>query len=115
MGTFESTWDGLLIGVGSFVDRNGPWHKECADEGRVVEKCETCGKPLEGRVIRALGKGYHADRCFRCHVCDKDIDGKFVTHEDRPLHAACVRHQSVSKGDCGGCGEGVFAGEPQCG
>merc|ERR1711916_242764 len=34
------------------------------------------------------------------------------THEDRPLHAACVRHQSVSKGDCGGCGEGVFAGEP---
>jgi hypothetical protein len=44
--------------TGSFVDRSGkPWHKECAEAGRVVEQCPQCHKDLAGRVIRALGKG----------------------------------------------------------
>jgi hypothetical protein len=38
--------------AGSFVARPGniPWHKECADEGKVLEACKTCHKPLQGKV-----------------------------------------------------------------
>merc|ERR1711991_701475 len=96
---------------GAFVDRGGkPWHKECVEADRVREDCAVCGKGLSGRVIRALGKGYHSD-CFACTVCRKSIDGQFVMHEGKPHHSECIRHEKAKKGDCNHCGKGIFAGE----
>ena len=76
------------------------------------EDCAKCQQPLQGRVVRALGKSYHADQCFTCGVCSRPIDGAFVTHEGQPIHQHCVRHESVAKGQCSGCNEKIFAGEP---
>lgn len=96
-----------------------PWHKECADEGKKLETCHQCHKPLSGKVIRALDNPYHLG-CFTCHHCRAAIEGPFVTNEGRPFHKQCAPGGGAagagalgaSKGPCAGCSKDVRVGEP---
>lgn len=34
--------------------------------------CAKCGKPMQDKFVRAMGKKFHLD-CFRCHVCPVSV------------------------------------------
>lgn len=42
--------------------------------------CFTCGRPINGQFVRALGNAYHVE-CFRCDSCGKQCSSKFFPHE----------------------------------
>lgn len=66
--------------------------KACAEAS--LPKCEACGKPAEGQVVKMGDKIYHV-ACLKCKLCTKQIEGKCT-----PL----VKGQGFM---CGSCAEDV--------
>uniref|UniRef100_H2ZYB9 Filamin binding LIM protein 1 n=1 Tax=Latimeria chalumnae TaxID=7897 RepID=H2ZYB9_LATCH len=51
-----------------------------------LEKCTSCKKEIEERIVRAMGNAYHPS-CFTCVVCHKLIgDEQFALNEKNEIH-----------------------------
>ncbi|XP_023829273.1 thyroid receptor-interacting protein 6-like isoform X4 [Salvelinus sp. IW2-2015] len=52
----------------------------------VLERCFMCSKPILDRVLRSMGKAYHA-HCFNCVACGCSLDGvPFTVDANYQIH-----------------------------
>ena len=80
-----------------FVSQNGePYCNSCADKQQAPppvsneDNCVVCNKKLVGRVLKAMGREYHAD-CFGCATCGaKFPDGSFYEKDGWPVCENCA-------------------------
>lgn len=80
---------------GQYVLSDGAfWCEHCA--GQQSKKpvqaapCAKCGKGLEGKISRALGKEWHAS-CFGCHKCGRSFpNGEFYDVDGKPHCEKCA-------------------------
>lgn len=113
--------------AGGFVScgKSGePWCKPCIEardgqskelpppanpEKKALANCAKCGEVAKGRVMRALGKTWHAD-CFACVVCNSALSGKFavVPHGDHKGMPCCTDCRKTFMPKCEVCGEPAF-------
>ena len=65
-------------------------------------KCHNCKTPIEGAVILALGRHYHADHFF-CAECGDPFtsESPFVEHNDYPYCVSCHTKRTSSR--CRAC------------
>jgi len=83
--------------TGQFVvTLEGYWCESCAARNNKsapsAAPCARCGRGLEGRLLKALGKEYHAD-CFVCNKCSRAFpNGEFVDVNGRPTCEACANN-----------------------
>ncbi|KAG5283326.1 hypothetical protein AALO_G00040850 [Alosa alosa] len=54
-----------------------------------VPICGACRRPIEGRVVNAMGKQWHVEH-FVCAVCERPFQGH--PYYERKGHAYCERH-----------------------
>ncbi|ENY62761.1 Rho GTPase activating protein, putative [Entamoeba histolytica HM-1:IMSS-A] len=50
--------------------------------------CGKCGKPVEGKILKAMGKVWHHE-CFVCAKCGGKISGGFVNWDGKPVCKNC--------------------------
>ncbi|EDR23856.1 lim domain, putative [Entamoeba dispar SAW760] len=50
--------------------------------------CGKCGKPVEGKILKAMGKVWHHE-CFICAKCGGKISGGFVNWDGKPVCKNC--------------------------
>lgn len=64
----------------------------CSDchHDHIAKKCDSCKKPVVGRVIEALGRFYHPQH-FNCNRCKKLLDGYYYKNEDQPVCTECFQ------------------------
>ncbi|XP_068697430.1 Wilms tumor protein 1-interacting protein homolog isoform X1 [Montipora foliosa] len=56
--------------------------------GLSLKHCHFCRKPIKQKIIQALERWYHPS-CFRCSVCDMELDGVPFTR-DQESRIYCV-------------------------
>lgn len=76
------------------LSENNFWCESCAAQNSKkptqAAPCTRCGKGLEGRISRALGKEWHA-ACFVCEKCARPFpNGEFVDVNGRPTCENCA-------------------------
>lgn len=75
--------------------RNGEFYcLKCHDNLDDVPKCGSCRRPIEGRIVTALGKQWHAEH-FVCAICDRPFLG--TKHHELYGQAYCEDHYGQAK------------------
>ena len=70
---------------------------------RAASICACCHKPIEGRIIHAIGKTWHPEH-FVCGSCEKAFDGR--RHYEKKGLAYCETHYTELFGEiCFSCGK----------
>jgi len=75
---------------GSFLHSNGkPYCIE--DYQRLFSKtCAGCGQTIQGQLVRAMGKEWHAQNCFVCSKCRGPLGSSFFEKGGKPLCKNCA-------------------------
>nr|XP_046185383.1 thyroid receptor-interacting protein 6-like isoform X1 [Oncorhynchus gorbuscha] len=62
----------------------------------ILERCFMCSKPILDRVLRSMGKAYHA-RCFNCVACGCSLDGvPFTVDATSQIHCMADFYRKFS-------------------
>lgn len=82
---------------------NGKYHTKYDDEKKppkiycdkhydelFSQKCCKCNKPLETKYVTANNKNYH-HKCFKCEFCGKVIDSSYVTVDNKICCPKCKK------------------------
>jgi len=96
---------GKAITEGSFsLHLLNPCHTLCYNE-RFAPRCASCGEPVNGEHIRALGKEWHPEH-FTCAHCGLPMkDGRFFEHDGLPF---CNEdYTKLFAPRCAGCDEPI--------
>lgn len=56
--------------------------------------CGVCGKAITGQAMKAKGRLYHEDTCFKCTTCSKDLRQVAVYAKDAALY--CEEHYKAN-------------------
>jgi len=92
----------IELGTREFYEHEDgtPYCMGCAKR-RFLPQCDACRSPIEGKMLKALGKQFH-ERCFTCAVCRNSFpDGSFWEQDGV---AYCKTHYYDKFGvRCGGC------------
>lgn len=80
---------------GSFYSVDGKPYCE-KDYKDTLDKCESCGKPILDRILRASGKPFHP-ACFTCTACKKSLDGiPFTVDSNNAIHCVDCFHDKYA-------------------
>lgn len=71
----------------------------------VLGTCHSCGKPIQGKVVKALGHDWHPEH-FACMKCKAAIEGNsFMEKDGQPVCKKCWDQHFADK--CNECGKPI--------
>ncbi|MBN3308493.1 ZYX protein, partial [Amia calva] len=93
-----------LQGMHFYQRAERPHCEDCYNAS--LEQCSECGERITDKVLKAVGRCFHAN-CFRCTHCGCSLEGApFITDDDNNAYCVPDYHRRFSP-QCVSCGEPI--------